>query len=72
MLATVDFGIFYLPSAVGHVMTKIYKTIILPVVLYGCQTSYVTLRKEHRLRNFENRALKIIFRPMRGGMTGNW
>jgi hypothetical protein len=38
------------------VKIKIYKTIILPVVLYGCETWYLTLREEHRLRVFENRA----------------
>jgi hypothetical protein len=42
---------------------KIYKTIILPVVLYGCETWSLTLREEHRLRVFENRVLKRIFRP---------
>jgi hypothetical protein len=34
---------------------RIYKTIILPVVLYGCETWSLTLREEHRLRVFENR-----------------
>ena len=40
---------------------KIYKTIILPVVLYGCETWSLTLREEHRLRVFENRILRRIF-----------
>jgi hypothetical protein len=40
---------------------KIYKTIILPVVLYGSETLSVTLREKHRLRVFENRVLRIIF-----------
>jgi hypothetical protein len=40
---------------------KIYKTIILPVVLYGCETWSLTLRDEHRLRVFENRVLRRIF-----------
>jgi hypothetical protein len=40
---------------------RIYKTIILPVVLYGCQTWSLTLKKEHRLRVFENRMLRRIF-----------
>jgi hypothetical protein len=40
------------------VKVKIYKTIILPVVLYGCETWSLTLREEHRLRVFENRVLK--------------
>jgi hypothetical protein len=41
--------------------TKIYKTVILPVVLYGCKTWSLTLREEHRLRGFENRVLRRIF-----------
>jgi hypothetical protein len=40
---------------------KIHKTIILPVVLYGCETLSLTLREEHRLRVFENRVLMRIF-----------
>ena len=45
---------------------KIYKTIILPVVLYGCETWSLTLREECRLRLFENRILKRIFGPKSG------
>jgi hypothetical protein len=41
-----------------NVKVKIYKTIILPVVLYGCETWSLTLREEHRLRVFENRVLR--------------
>jgi hypothetical protein len=44
---------------------KIYKTIILPVVLYGCETRSRTLMEEHRLRVFENRVLRRIFGPKR-------
>jgi hypothetical protein len=51
---------------------KIYKTIILPVVLYGCETWSLTLREEHRLRVFENRVLRRIFGPMRDEITGEW
>jgi hypothetical protein len=40
---------------------RIYKTIILPVVLYGCETWSLTLREEYRLRVFENRVLRKIF-----------
>ncbi len=40
---------------------KIYRTIILPVVLCGCETWSLTLREEHRLRVFENRVLRRIF-----------
>jgi hypothetical protein len=51
---------------------KIYKTIILPVVLYGCETWSVTLREEHRLRVYENRVLRGIFGPKRDEVTGEW
>jgi hypothetical protein len=44
-----------------NVKFSIYKTIILPVVLYGCGTWSLTLREEHRLRVFENRVLRRIF-----------
>jgi hypothetical protein len=49
-----------------------YKTIILPVVLYGCETWSVTLREEHRLRVFENRVLRRIIGPKRNEVTGEW
>ena len=44
---------------------KIYRTIILPVVLYGCETWSLTLREERRLKVFENRVLRRIFGPKR-------
>ena len=44
---------------------KLYKTIVLPVVLYGCETWSLTLREESRLRVFENRILRRIFGPKR-------
>jgi hypothetical protein len=49
-----------------------YKTMILPVVLYGCETWSVTLREQHRLRVFENRVLRKIFGPKRDDVTGEW
>jgi hypothetical protein len=49
---------------------RIYKTIILPVVLYGCETWSLTLREVHRLRVFENRVLRRIFAPKRRDMMG--
>jgi hypothetical protein len=55
-----------------NVKAKIYKTIILPVVLYGCETWSLTLREEHRLRVFENRILRRIFGPKRDEVTGEW
>jgi hypothetical protein len=48
-----------------------YKTVILPVVLYGCETCSLTLREEHRLRVFENRVLRRIFGPKREE-DGSW
>jgi hypothetical protein len=51
---------------------KIYKMIILPVVLYGCETWSLTLREEHGLRVFENRVLRKIFGPKRDEVTGEW
>jgi hypothetical protein len=44
---------------------RIYKTIILPVILYGCETWSLTLREQHRLRMFVNRVLRRIFEPKR-------
>jgi hypothetical protein len=53
-----------------NVKIKIYKTIILSVVLYECETLSLTLREEHRLRMFENRELRRIFGPKRDEVTG--
>ena len=50
---------------------KIYKTITLPVVLYGCETWSITLREESRLRVFENRILRRIFVPKKHE-NGKW
>jgi hypothetical protein len=51
---------------------RIYKTTILPVILYGCGVWSLTLREEHRLRVFENRVLRRIFGPKRDEVTGEW
>ena len=51
---------------------KIYRTIILPVVLYGCETWSLTLREERKLRVFENRVLRRIFGAKTDGVTGEW
>jgi hypothetical protein len=51
---------------------RIYKTIILPVILYGCITWFLTLREEHRLRVFENKVLRRIFGPKMDKVTGRW
>ena len=50
---------------------KIYRTIILPVVLYGCETWSLILREECRLRVFENRVLRRVFGTKRDEVTGN-
>jgi len=51
---------------------KIYRTIILPVVLYGCEAWLLTLREERKLRAFENMVLRRIFGPRRDEVTGEW
>jgi hypothetical protein len=53
-----------------NVKMKIHKTIILPVVLYGCETLSLTLREEHRWRVFENGVLRRICGPKRDEVTG--
>jgi hypothetical protein len=55
-----------------NVKVKIYKTIIVPNVLYGCETWSLTLSEEHRLRVFENRVLRRIFGPKRDEVMGEW
>ena len=54
--------IYVLPK---NLKIKIYRTVILPVVLYGCETWSLTLREEHRLRVSENRVLRRILGPKR-------
>jgi hypothetical protein len=51
---------------------KIYRTVILPVVLYGCETWSPILREERRLRVFENRVLRSICGPEWDEVTGEW
>jgi hypothetical protein len=55
-----------------NLKVRIYKTIVFPVVLYGCETWSLTVREEHKLRVFENRVLRTIFGPKRDGVTGGW
>ncbi|KAJ4426617.1 hypothetical protein ANN_26415 [Periplaneta americana] len=55
-----------------NVKVRIYKTVILPVVLYGCEIWTLTLREEHRLRVFENKVLRKIFGAKRDEVTGEW
>ncbi|KAJ4429974.1 hypothetical protein ANN_22178 [Periplaneta americana] len=55
-----------------NLKVRIYKTVILPVVLYGCETWTLTLRDEQRLRVFENKVLRKIFGAKRDEVTGEW
>ena len=55
-----------------HADIKTHRTIILPVVLYGCETWSLTLRGERRLRMCENRVLRRIFRFNSDEVTGEW
>jgi hypothetical protein len=59
-------------SAARNLKIRIYKTINLPVVLYGCETWSLTLREEHRLRVFENRVLGRILKRKRDEVTEEW
>jgi len=51
---------------------KIYRTIIFPVVLYECETWFLILREERKLRVFENMMLRRIFGPRRDDVKGEW
>jgi hypothetical protein len=62
---------FVFPSHNKKLKIKIKKTVILPVVLYGCETCSLNLWEEHRLRVFENRVLRKIFGPKREE-NGSW
>jgi hypothetical protein len=53
-----------------NIKIKLYKAIILPLVLYRCETWSLTLREEHSLRMFENRVLRRIFGPKREEVVG--
>jgi hypothetical protein len=55
-----------------NLKTRIYTTIILPVVFYGCETWSWSLREDHRLRVFENKVLRRIFGLKRHEVTGEW
>jgi hypothetical protein len=71
MLATIRFRAFSLLVSC-QLNIIIYKTIILPVVLYGRGTWSLTLKEEHRLMVFENRVLRRKFGPKRDEVTGEW
>ena len=65
-------GSFFFPFAIQKYKYEIRSTIILLVVLYGCETWSVTMGEEHRLTVFENRVVTNIFGPKRGEVTGEW
>ena len=55
-----------------NIKIKIYRAVILPVVVYGCETWSLTLWEERRLRVFENRVLRRVFGPKRDEVMGKW
>jgi len=63
-----------LPSSLlsKNIKIKIYRTIVLPLVWYGCETWSLTLREKRRLRVFENRVVRRIFGPKTDEVTGEW
>jgi len=68
---------FFAESSSSNLLSKntkleIRRTIILPGVLYGCETGYLTLREERRLRVFEKWVLSTVFVPKRDEVTGEW
>jgi hypothetical protein len=69
MLVIIRCRIFCLPGCYPKIR---YTTIILRVVLYGYETSFLTLREKHRLRVFENGVLRRIFGPKRDKVIGEW
>jgi hypothetical protein len=72
MLAITQCKIFFSSHLISkNLNINIYKTVILPVVPYGCETWSFTLREEHKLRVFENSVLRKIFGPEREE-DGSW
>jgi len=72
MLVTILFRVFRLPVSSVKIYRLRHKTIILSVVLYGCETLSITCREEHGLSVFGNRVLRVIFGPKREGVAGCW
>jgi len=72
LLSLLSFGAesFVFQVAIQKFKDQVYRTIILPVVLYGCETWSLTLREERKLRVFENMVLRRIVGPRRGGNGG--
>jgi hypothetical protein len=69
MLATIQSRILSSFLLSRNIKIRIYEAIVLPVVLYACETWSLTLKEEHRLRVFENRVLRRIFGPKRDEVT---
>jgi hypothetical protein len=63
-------NLLYFRTIAKHLKIKLYKTVVLPIVLYGCETWSLTLREEHRLRVFENRVLRMFGRKRKE--DGSW
>ena len=63
---------FVFQAAIQKFKMKIYRSITLTVILYGCETWSLKLREERKLRVFENVALRRIFGPRRDEVTGEW
>ena len=72
MLAIIGCRILSSSLLSKNLKIKIYRTIILPFALYGCETWSLTLWEELWLRVLENRVLRRIFRPKRDEVTGEW
>jgi hypothetical protein len=71
MLAIIQSKIFCFPVSYKKLKIEIHKAVILPFVLYGCETWSFTLREEYRVRFFEYRVLRRIFGPKREE-DGSW
>jgi hypothetical protein len=72
MLAIIRCRTFVFQVAIQKFKIKIYRTIIFPVVLYGCETWSLTLQEERKLRVSENMVLRRIFGPRRDEVTREW
>jgi hypothetical protein len=72
MLATIQSRTLSSRVLYKNIKIRIYKTMILPTVLSGCETLSLTLREEHRLRVSENRVFRRIFGSKRDEVTGGW
>jgi hypothetical protein len=71
MFVIIQSNILCIPVSCKNLNIKIYKTVIMPVILYGCETWSLTLREEHRLTVFENRLLRKIF-VLKREEKGSW